>query len=83
MWCPQGMGAQARAENPQVPIEDEFSVTSLLEHEAVGAVQMEQNEMAWLVIAWQSLVLLALIAGVRESIKHVLLGDVGYGLVTL
>ena len=36
-----------------------------------------------MVIAWQSLVLLALIAGVHESIKHVLLDDIGYGLATL
>ena len=30
--------SQARAENPQVPIEDEFSMTNLLEYEVVGAV---------------------------------------------
>lgn len=39
--------------------------------------------MSWLVMAWQSLALLALIAGAHESIKRVLLGDVGCGLATL
>lgn len=73
--------SQASPENPQVPMEDEFSTTNLLE--VVGAVEMEQNEMSGLVTAWQPLAPLALIAGVHESIKCVLLGDIVCGLATL
>lgn len=77
-WEP--IKSQAGAENSKVPIEDAFSMTGLLQHEVVGAVEMEQNEMSRFVVAWQSLVLLA---GVHELIKRVLLCDIGCGLATL